>query len=60
MNNRNKLIITTSISIALTACGGSASDLPASATLKGTAIDGYLTGATVFLDVNFDGKLNKR
>ncbi len=61
MINMNKLLITTSISIALTACGGgggSTDSSPASATLKGTAIDGYLTGATVFLDVNFNGKLN--
>jgi hypothetical protein len=61
MNNLSKTIISSSIALALVACGGgggSTDSSPASATLKGTAIDGYLTGATVFLDVNFNGKLN--
>lgn len=62
MKNINKILLVTSVSIGLAACGGgggsSSGSSPSSKTLKGTAIDGYLTGATVFLDVNYNGKLN--
>lgn len=52
------------VTFVLTACGGggggsSAGTHPAipstAVTLSGTAIDGYLQGATVFLDVNRNG-----
>ncbi|RBW67104.1 hypothetical protein DS893_01100 [Vibrionales bacterium C3R12] len=61
MKNLNKTIIVTSIAIALTACGGGGggSSTPAAkATMKGKAIDGYITGATAYLDVNYNGKLD--
>jgi hypothetical protein len=47
--------------LALTACGGGGSDseapveiqpIPPAATISGKVIDGYVTGATVFLDLN--------
>ncbi len=48
------LMITSAI---LTGCGGgSGDDSSATASLKGVAIDGYITGATAFLDLNFNGK----
>lgn len=61
MKTMNKAIIAVSISIALSACGGNGgsdggSSSAAKAHLKGTAIDGYVTGATAFLDVNYNGK----
>ena len=50
----------------LTACGGGSSDSAASgsgsavttASISGIAVDGYLQGATVFLDLNRDGQPN--
>lgn len=47
------LVITSAI---LSGCGGSGGDSSATASLKGVAIDGYITGATAFLDLNFNGK----
>ncbi|MCI9689788.1 hypothetical protein [Vibrio parahaemolyticus] len=62
MNNKTKTIIASTITLAITACGGggssSGSGSAAQANLKGTAIDGYIQGATVFLDVNYNGKLD--
>jgi len=54
------LAITASL---LTACGGSSSDsstTPVSPTAKvrGTAIDGYITGGTAYMDYNFNGRLD--
>ncbi|MBL8433544.1 MAG: hypothetical protein JNL99_01285 [Zoogloea sp.] len=51
----------TCLTLLLAACGGgggggsTTNAAPASATLSGTAVDGYLKGATVFLDVNGNG-----
>lgn len=42
----------------LAGCGGGSSDDGISVSLKGKAIDGYIIGATVFLDLNFDGQLS--
>lgn len=64
MKTLNKTIIVTSIALALSACGGGSggSSSPAApaakATLNGKAIDGYITGATAYLDVNYNGKLD--
>ena len=50
--------------LALTACGGGGgggstpSASPAASSLSGTAVDGYLKGATVFLDVNGNGSFD--
>ncbi len=41
----------------LAGCGGGSSDNGSPVSLKGKAIDGYIIGATVFLDLNFDGQL---
>jgi hypothetical protein len=49
------------LAVTLTACGGGAAAVPTPAprlrphTLSGTAVDGYLQGARVFLDVNGNG-----
>ena len=43
---------------ALTACGGGGSAGTAGSTLSGVAVDGYLQGSTVFLDVNHNGVLD--
>lgn len=59
MTNMKKLLIATAITSALTACGGGSvgSSSPA-LNLNGKVIDGYITGATVFLDLNFNGLLD--
>lgn len=54
------LAITASL---LTACGSSSSgssETPTPSTVKigGTAIDGYITGATAYMDYNFNGRLD--
>ena len=57
-------IISLAICSALIGCGGSGGDsssgdnTPARSKLLGKAIDGYVVGATVFLDVNFSGELD--
>lgn len=49
------------LAVTLAACGGGGGSSspttasPAASTLSGTAVDGYLKGATVFLDVNGNG-----
>ncbi len=51
-------IVASALAAALTACGGgggSGTAAPASSSLSGSAVDGYLKGATVFLDVNGNG-----
>lgn len=56
-----KLLAAACIATLLAACGGSGgagsttSALNSATTLRGTAIDGYLQGATVFLDLNRNG-----
>lgn len=62
-----KLISIVIIVGGLTACGGgdsgSSSSTPAPApqtkTLQGVAIDGYISGATAFLDINYNGVLDE-
>ncbi|NGZ14125.1 hypothetical protein HGG78_10310 [Vibrio aestuarianus] len=60
-----KLISIVIIVGGLTACGGgdSGSSTPAPApqtkTLQGVAIDGYISGATAFLDINYNGVLDE-
>jgi hypothetical protein len=54
------MLILASIAISLTACGGGgggggSSPSAAANTLTGVAVDGYLQGATVFLDINRNG-----
>ena len=58
-------ILSCSLALALAACGGgggggssTTSANPASTSLSGTAVDGYLKGATVFLDVNGNGSID--
>lgn len=58
-------ILSCSLALALAACGGgggggssTTSAGPASTSLSGTAVDGYLKGATVFLDVNGNGSID--
>lgn len=58
-----KLAVILSLSTGLMACGGggsSDSTKPAIQTksIEGVAIDGYIKGATVFLDLNYNGKLD--
>lgn len=54
-------ILAGTLAAALTACGGggggssATTASPASVSLSGTAVDGYLKGASVFLDVNGNG-----
>ncbi|MFA0729599.1 hypothetical protein AB4621_21985, partial [Vibrio sp. 10N.222.48.A4] len=49
--------LVSSIALALTACGGGGGTNPGtpSAQIAGVAIDGYVEGATAFLDYNFNG-----
>ncbi|MEZ9723160.1 hypothetical protein AB4271_17135 [Vibrio splendidus] len=49
--------LVSSIAFALTACGGGGGTNPGtpSAQIAGVAIDGYVEGATAFLDYNFNG-----
>ncbi len=44
----------------ITACGGGSGDTSTATTasIQGKAIDGYITGATVYLDYNFNNKLD--
>lgn len=69
MKNYTKALIATLISTALTACGGgggSSSSAESASTpttsppmsITGKVIDGYIAGATVYLDVNFSGELD--
>lgn len=58
-------ILSCSLVLALAACGGGGGGSssgttagPASTSLSGTAVDGYLKGATVFLDVNGNGSID--
>lgn len=64
---KSKLILCAAISLALTACGGgggsSGGDTPApvptpKSAIQGKAIDGYIQGATVYLDLNFNKQLD--
>lgn len=62
---KTKLILCAAISLALTACGGGGGggDNPtpppvAKNALQGKAIDGYIKGATVYLDLNFNSVMD--
>ncbi|MDN3698370.1 hypothetical protein QWY97_13590 [Vibrio cortegadensis] len=59
-NKSTKILLAASmISAALMGCGGgggSSSD-SSSASIAGKAIDGYIIGATVYLDLNFNGQM---
>lgn len=63
MNKHIKTLLATIIVTSLAACGGSGGSSSdggnASTTLTGKVIDGYISGATVFLDLNFNGKLDE-
>ncbi len=58
-----KLISIALIAGGLTACGGggggSTSARSSNKTLQGVAIDGYISGATAFLDINYNGVLDE-
>ncbi|MFA0077052.1 hypothetical protein AB4427_02705 [Vibrio artabrorum] len=60
-----KLISIALIAGGLTACGGggggssSSTPAPQTKTLQGIAIDGYISGATAFLDINYNGVLDE-
>jgi hypothetical protein len=73
MKTLTKALLATLISTSITACGGGSSSsepvavtptpttsVPAAKTitLTGNVIDGYVVGATVFLDLNFNGLLD--
>ncbi|EHH1180605.1 hypothetical protein M5225_000265 [Vibrio vulnificus] len=63
MSNLTRLAATTFMSASIIACGGggggSSSDTSTTSdsqtTLQGTAIDGYIDGAHVYLDINYNG-----
>ena len=57
MKSYTTSIAATILSASLIACGGGGSSTgssPAGTTLKGTAIDGYIEGAHVYLDINYN------
>ena len=62
-----KLISIALIAGGLTACGGgggggsssTSAPAPQTKTLQGVAIDGYISGATAFLDINYNGVLDE-
>lgn len=61
MKNYTKTTLAVAMTLAIAACGGgsgSSDNSATSATMKGKAIDGYIHGATVFLDYNFNNKLD--
>ncbi|WP_425667198.1 hypothetical protein ACPUEJ_21860 [Vibrio tubiashii] len=60
-----KLIAVVSLSAGVVACGGggdggssSSTTTPQTRSIKGVAIDGYISGATAFIDLNYSGKLD--
>ncbi|MEX0336919.1 hypothetical protein [Vibrio tubiashii] len=60
-----KLIAVVSLSAGVVACGGggdggssSSTTTPQTRSIKGVAIDGYISGATAFIDLNYNGKLD--
>lgn len=57
---KNKQILVVALALALSACGGGggSSSGGSSASLKGKAIDGYISGATVYLDLNFNNVMD--
>lgn len=60
---KTKLILATILTMGLTACGGGGGgDNPTppqpKSALQGKAIDGYIQGATVYLDLNFNKQLD--
>jgi len=56
--NYMKLPLAVAISLTLSACGGSSSSTPETTPLNGKVIDGYISGATVFLDKNRNSALD--
>lgn len=62
--NTTKTIIALSLVSVITACGGNgggssdSGSAVSKASLSGRAIDGYISGATVFLDYNYNNKLD--
>lgn len=61
--NKLPIYITLSSALLLTACGGGDGDTTATSSsinssASGKVIDGYITGATVFLDLNFNNTLD--
>ncbi|MHA2937997.1 hypothetical protein ACXJY6_06835 [Vibrio sp. RC27] len=62
-NTKNSIVALT-LTFALVGCGGGSSSSSSvdstggDITLTGKAIDGYLEGATVFLDINYNGELD--
>lgn len=61
MSKMAKLTLVGSIAAGLIGCGGGSSDEGStgkSVLLQGKAIDGYIVGATVYLDLNFNSQLD--
>lgn len=52
---KNNILLTSAFALVLTSCGGGgSSSSPDTTTISGQASDGYLSGATVFLDLDGD------
>ncbi len=64
MKKLNKTVLASVLATTLVGCGGGGSSTSGSSTsgstveFTGKAIDGYITGATVYLDLNFNGSLD--
>ena len=63
MENFKKLVLSSAMISGLTACGGESTPkeieiIETPLSVSGKVIDGYVTGATVFLDMNFNGELD--
>jgi hypothetical protein len=53
-----KSLLSIAVTLALAACGGGGGSTAEPAATSGTAVDGYLSGATVFCDTNGNGVLD--
>lgn len=68
LSKRNKLLISSGLALFLSACGGSDNSEPVTPpvlptttiSFSGKVIDGYVVGATVWLDFNGDGKYDQQ
>ncbi|USD37120.1 hypothetical protein [Ferrimonas sp. SCSIO 43195] len=54
----SKLFLLSAIAATLTGCGGGGGSASPALNISGKAIDGYISGATVYLDLNFNKRLD--